>query len=255
MSRALCQLTVAIAIFCVQAQKVATLDPFSSVVVCGNIQVGIKPSADNTYSVEFQGDASQFSSLQAKVKNGVVYAQNPGTINSNTGVVMIISAPPDALHSLETKGNGDTSMISGFTVDTFQIVASGNGVTRASLNVSGELSATFSGNGELTVGGALGSLNLQNSGNGAVSVFGVQGDATVDVTGNGETYIGGSPKTTITGSNTNYNPVTYSGKSCDISSSSSFVPGCVESSGKSAPHISLPSPGGGYFMAGPKTCV
>ena len=255
MSRTLCLLAIVGIISRVYAQKSQTLDPFSSVVACGNVPVGIKPSADNTYSVEFQGDSSQFSSLQVKVKNGVAYAQNPGSINTNSGVAIIISAPKDALQSVETNGNGYTSMVSGFTADEFQLVDSGNGATNVEVDVNGKLTVDYSGNGALTVTGSSGSLDLQNSGNGAVSVFGVQGDVSADISGNGATYIGGGPKTAISGSKTGYGAVSYTGESCDLSSSFSFGPTCTKASGgRSAPQITLPS-SVGSIMATAATCA
>lgn len=110
-----------LAISGVHAQKTQTLDPFSSINVCGSFDIGIQPSKDNTYSAELIGDESQFSSMKASVSDGVLSIENPGSINTQKGVAMIISAPSDVLKSIKTSGVGNVYVVPGFTADNFSL--------------------------------------------------------------------------------------------------------------------------------------
>merc|ERR1712216_725374 len=99
---------------------------------------------------------------------------------------------------------------------------------------SESLTITSTGQGEIDVGGQIGSLAITGSGQGDVSVFGVQGPATVDITGQGDTFISGTNGLSITGSNEGMGDLSYEGGKCSVPNGF-FSSNCVKSSGASPP--------------------
>jgi hypothetical protein len=233
-----------------------TLEPFTSVVICANGDVGFQPSTDSTYSMVLQGNEELFDTMEAVVKNGVLYIQSPKPGNSNKGsVVAIISAPKDAIDEMTISGNGDVALTGGFTSPTFKMDITGNGDVAADLVVSGTVTVQAGGNGDLLLVGSLGSLDLTGTGNGDVAVFGIKGDANVELEGNGDTFIGGSPQTVISGNQLGNGDLSYSGGSCDVKSRRFDDDDTCEKEDRKPSKVSLPQPSAGSYLSGANVCA
>jgi len=230
-SPALCALTVLVAALVtswsgcsVRAQQ-ASLEPFSSIVTTGDIDLIIEPcSSDSGYVYQELDNSAEF-----QVQGGTLYIGTAGIFNRFA--VVRLSIPLNSLSSLTVDGNGDVVMMDGFQADRFNVDASGVGGTFVAVDVSGPLTVRKSGRGTVVVTGSSESLDLEKSGNGEVIVSGVQGDAVVDAEGRGEVFISGGPGMKISGTSGS-GGVFYTGEgSCSVSQ-------CVKVA--SVPNIPLP---------------
>eukprot|EP00890_Picochlorum_soloecismus_P006363 jgi/Picsp_1/6728/NSC_04069-R1_hypothetical protein COCSUDRAFT_52098 [Coccomyxa subellipsoidea C-169] len=233
-----------------------TLEPFTSVVICANSDVGFQPSTDSTYSMVLEGNEELFDTIEAVGKDGVLYIQSPKPGNSNKGsVVAIISAPKDAINELSVSGNGDVALTGGFTSPTFKMDITGNGDVGADFVVSGAVTVQADGNGDLVLVGSLGSLDMTANGNGDIEVFGIKGDANVEFEGNGDVFIGGSPQTVISGSQLGNGELSYSGGSCTVKSEDYDDDDTCEKVDRKPSKVSLPQPSAGSYLSGAIVCA
>jgi hypothetical protein len=53
----------------VRCQQAQTLDPFTSVVICANGDVGFQPSTDSSYSVTLEGNEELFNTIEAGARS------------------------------------------------------------------------------------------------------------------------------------------------------------------------------------------
>ncbi|KAI8100511.1 hypothetical protein M9435_006995 [Picochlorum sp. BPE23] len=148
-----------------------------------------------------------FDSYQAVVSDGTLYISNPKSGSGTGGVVVLVSAPSDAINKITLGGQGQFSMVEGFTADTFDIEFSEQGAADISIDIDGALTINRGGQGKLAVVGKSGSLSLNVTGQGETAVFGVQGDAEVNLNGQGDAFVGGSASSTITGETSMFSPV------------------------------------------------
>jgi len=53
----------------VRCQQSQTLDPFTSVVICANGDVGFEPSTDSSYSFALEGNEELFGTIEAGARS------------------------------------------------------------------------------------------------------------------------------------------------------------------------------------------
>ena len=198
------------------------LSAFSGVDISTSFPVKVQQGPDYAYNLVGNQALAQYLTVSVGADALSIGDSPVTTIGSYDGVTVIVTAP--TLESLTVRGSGQVTVPAGFQVESFTLNDSGNGVVSVDIAIDGDLTVDYSGNGVLNVEGKSENVFLASSGNGAVSITGFTDSADVDISGSGATYLGGGPDATVTGTKSGWGALTYTGASCDVESSSRWMP-------------------------------
>lgn len=237
----------------------STLDvsgPFSGVRSCVSADVLVIPGDE--YKVEVTGDEKAIAATSATVDNsGILEFAVKGPLNTNEAFYITVTMPSDALETViqSNSGNGDIVVNSGFEAKDFELTANGNGDIQLGVDVSGTLTSTIEGNGEVSLEGSIADASITNSGNGDLDIYDLTGEADLDLSGNGDVYINGASGSAITGTNNGNGDLSFSGATCDVSGNG-FGDNCSKTSAKPGRKVAVsgfPSDGSTY-ISGSERC-
>jgi len=196
------------------------LNSFSTIKQCSPIQVNVVPSADDTYKVDFIGDASVVKNLNAYVKDGELNIENTGIFKSSNPVGIRVSMPASALTTVYAQGPGSMTMLPGLSAEvmTVQTQQYSGPLTVGVNNTAAKVAITHASTAPLNVSGLVGSVQFSSSEKtGPVVLNAVGSSANVNVQGGANTvYIGGPSDLKITGTSSNPALIQYSDGTCDL---------------------------------------
>lgn len=202
------------------------MQPFSTVALCAPINLLILPNTtfttpEDAYAFTISAEQEVLPQIQSEVgPEGVLSITATGPIATNQTVQLTVSLPPDALNAILHSGpNAAIYVAPGFNVAALNITTSfGAGELYIQDLVAERLNIVHHGIGDLIAQGRFTDATATSDAISDLYISGVENSVELTLSSTSDAFIGQQPTSTITGTASGLNRVTYTAGACQMTS-------------------------------------
>ena len=214
------------------AAELKNAPPFAGITSCLPVPVVVKPSSDDTYTIQFYGDAAAVKSLKMSHEmipgtnrydpNGDIFLHNEKPFSSTQGIGVVVYMPADRLIRVTNRQMGSFTAVSGFVPPVLNVkTLAGAGPTALGTSDTDRVHIYHGASSNLTVSGEVDVVEFHAASysGGTASFNAIVDRVFIDVDSELQrVYIGGLQNVSVSGQSAGR--VSVSNATCNLNSGS-----------------------------------